>query len=204
MHDRISILNALALRLGAQRYLEIGVCGGHSLRSVDVPFKVGVDPDPQSAATVKLTSDDYFARLPGEEQFDLIFIDGLHLREQVLKDVRNAERYLAPGGAIVLHDCLPPSLEAGSRLVCSGAWCGDVWRAWLELRSQITDRYMAVVDCDFGVGLILEAPPIAEKLPAELAEANWETFQIQKAGWLPLISCSDFDWMCAELPPLAL
>ncbi len=43
-----------------------------------------------------MTSDDFFRQYQGPP-FDLIFIDGLHLSEQVLTDVRNSLDWLSPG-----------------------------------------------------------------------------------------------------------
>ncbi len=43
-----------------------------------------------------MTSDDFFRQYQGP-LFDLIFIDGLHLSEQVLTDIRNSLQWLSPG-----------------------------------------------------------------------------------------------------------
>lgn len=202
MSDRISIIRALTQQLRARSYLEIGVQHGECFDQIQVARKVGVDPDKLSSATHHTSSDAFFAALPPDERFDVVFIDGLHLREQVLRDVANARAHLTPGGVIVLHDCLPPSEAAGGRAVCGGPWCGDVWRAWLELRSHVQDRLMAVVEDDFGVGVILPGLPIAHRLDPRCAEANWSEFQQHHASWLPLISSVEFDRICARLPPL--
>ena len=130
---RWDVINAVAAQIGASDYLEVGVQAGECFRRVQVERKVGVDPDPTSAATVHMSSDEYFAAqaaLPRDERpsFDLVFVDGLHLAEQVIRDAENALTLLRPGGVIVGHDCDPPRQVAAGREPCGGVWCGDVWR----------------------------------------------------------------------------
>ena len=47
--------------------------------------------------------------LSRDVKFDLIFIDGLHLANQVQKDIENSLKFIKDEGFIVLHDCNPPS-----------------------------------------------------------------------------------------------
>lgn len=187
---RWELLNRIAARIGARAYLEIGVQRGDVFSRVEVERKVGVDPDPRSAATIHLPSDAYFDRLDAEspsERFDLVFVDGLHHREQVVRDVRNSIRYLSTGGVTVVHDCDPPSEAAGGRAMCSGVWCGDVWKGWIDLRREL-DRETFVVDTDLGCGVILEgdpAPPNGESDP------TWSEFAANRSEWLRLVSVDD-------------
>ena len=55
-----------------------------------------------------MTSDEFFSQ--NKETFDLIFIDGLHIHEQVLKDIDNSLNVLNENGVILLHDCLPAKI----------------------------------------------------------------------------------------------
>ena len=183
---RWDLLNRIAAQIEARWYLEIGVQAGHTFSRVSVENKVGVDPDRRSAATVHAGSDDYFDRLESERsdvRFDLVFVDGLHHRDQVVRDVFNAQRFLTPGGVIVLHDCDPPSERAGGREMCSGVWCGDVWRGWIDLRRTLS-REMFVVDTDLGCGVILEGSP--DPLPGAV-DPEWADFAADRAGWLNLV-----------------
>jgi len=203
---RWQIINAIAARLGARTYLEIGVQRGDTFSRVEVARRIGVDPDPTSAATFHETSDSYFARLDrsraafGEAAptFDLVFVDGLHHREQVVRDVENASRHLSPGGAIVVHDCDPPTERAGGRAICSGVWCGDVWRGWIDLRRSL-DREAFVVDTDLGCGVILsgEATPLAGG-----DDPTWADFSADRAGWLRLVSVAAAEARIAGIEPL--
>jgi len=62
------------------------------------------------------------------EQFNdkpaLVFIDGLHECETVVKETNFFLDRLAPNGVIFLHDTLPPSEE-----YTSPDYCGDVYKA---------------------------------------------------------------------------
>ena len=204
---RWDLLNALARQLGATRYLEIGVQGGECFRRVQVAVKVGVDPA-RGGATINLSSDAYFAGLSEGELFDLVFVDGLHHREQVHRDILNAWKHLSPGGAILVHDCSPPSERAGSRDQCGGVWCGDVWKGWMDARHSLGEvAFLGVVETDLGCGLILplqdgvppEPPPWSRE---ETDRAGWSFFQKNRAGWLRSIPLASFYEMVGKLPPI--
>jgi hypothetical protein len=193
---RWDILNRIAAHIQARRYLEIGVQTGASFHAVNVAEKVGVDPDPNAKATFCMTSDDYFASLDPldpAQQFDLVFVDGLHVREQAARDVRNALAHLSPRGAIVMHDCSPLLEEQQIVPMRCGIWTGDVWKAWVDLRAELHDREMMVVDADMGCGVILPAfgtvPEFAHPGDWDL---TWERFVANRTAWLNLTSPSDF------------
>lgn len=204
---RWDLLNELARRLGAMTYLEVGVQDGVCFRAVQVAEKVGVDPA-VGGATVNLPSDAYFAQLPKETRFDLVFIDGLHHREQVHRDILNAWDHLSPGGAILVHDCSPPNEQAGSREQCGGIWCGDVWKGWMDARHSLGDRaFLGVVETDLGCGLILPATPdlVPEPPPwsrDETDRAGWGFFQKNRGSWLRSIPLATFYEITGRLGPI--
>jgi hypothetical protein len=132
------------------RYLEIGVARGVTFQEVKADRKVGVDPKfkfdvegvlkaEPNAALFQITSDEYFGSKP-VEQFDVIFLDGLHSFEQTLRDLLNATLRLAPKGVILIDDVRPNSYPASlvdreqfhklraALNIKSGAWMGDVYR----------------------------------------------------------------------------
>lgn len=194
---RWDIIQALVGVTGATRYLEVGVQGGECFQRVLCPVRVGVDPDATSRATVHLPSDEYFARLGADERFGVVFVDGLHHREQVCRDVLNAYRHLEPGGAIVVHDCDPPTEQSGRREICGGIWCGDVWQGWLDARQQLASLgesapWTGTVATDLGCGLVLPwlPPQPVPTLPA--AERTWARFQATRDEWLGLVSPEAF------------
>lgn len=142
-------VNALARRIGARRYLEIGVNQGHTFRGVEVPERVGVDPDfrfdttavANEATTLHaLTSDAFFAEAAGSSPFDIVFIDGLHVFEQVVRDLTNTLAWTTWRSAILIDDTIPsdvysslPDQREAIRLrhAAGGkgaAWHGDVFK----------------------------------------------------------------------------
>lgn len=186
---RLEALNMIAGALGARTYLEIGVQRGLVFRVVNVDHKVGVDPDPRSAASIHRTSDAYFADLDPATRFDLIFIDGLHLAEQVEQDVVNALKHLSPGGVIMLHDCDPPTARSADRIMDPALWCGDVWRAWTRIRTFMPSTF--TVDADLGLGVISPTEPI-RPVPESREYPTWADFYQNRADALGLVSPTDF------------
>jgi predicted O-methyltransferase YrrM len=101
-----------------------------------------------------VTSDEFFEH-HCNQNYDIIFIDGLHLSEQVTKDIENSLTHLNKGGIIVVHDCLPSAEYQQLREGVSGKpWTGDVWKAFVSIRNRRPDLDMCVVDTDYGCGLI--------------------------------------------------
>ena len=105
--NRTDIINAIARKIKAKSYLEIGVDNGINFASIKCDRKVGVDPNPRMPGIHPMTSDTFFAQ--NDETFDLIFIDGLHIFEQVYRDIENALKVLNPNGYIICHDTNPPT-----------------------------------------------------------------------------------------------
>ncbi len=197
--NRLEVLNRIAGAIHARTYLEIGVQEGKVLRFVNVPHKVGVDPDRTSAATLHRTSDDYFSDLDPVIRFDLIFIDGLHLAEQVEKDVANARQHLTPGGVIVLHDCDPPTERSAAREIDPNLWCGDVWKAWVKLRAELAHTF--TVDTDLGLGVIApeSSPRPSPRLPIP---ETWTEMRARRSDALGLVSVDEFRRWVRTLTPL--
>ena len=62
-----------------------------------------------------MPSDEFFANRAAASDrtpYDLVFIDGLHVADQVERDIVNSLLNLAPAGTIVLHDCNPTTESA--------------------------------------------------------------------------------------------
>lgn len=144
-------------------YLEIGVSSPSNwFDRIKVSNKVGVDPNTKDPTILKLTSDKFFNDNP-DKQFDIIFIDGLHVDIQVTKDITNSLKSINKGGVIVMHDCNPPT-KAHQR-EHPGDKCpnwtpertGTTWRAYVNFRTtqdvKSCDTY--VIDTDYGCGVII-------------------------------------------------
>ena len=141
---------------------------------IRISSKESVDPNPRANATYQMTSDEFFAK-QFKKKYDIIFVDGLHLSEQVYKDIVNSLKCLNEGGTIVVHDCKPPSERSQSREHVSGEWSGDVWGAWVKLRMENPEIYMYVVNTNYGCGII--------------QKGNQELLKSHKAGkWITNIS----------------
>ena len=151
---RSEIVNGLLELFDLPRYLEVGVQDGHTFFAARSNHKVAVDPsfrfdldvaakrEPTSSFH-QMTSDCYFGDVlrPGE-QFDVIFLDGLHTFEQTLRDFCNAAKVVSPNGVIIVDDVLPDSYAASLPSVSLAyklrmhlnpndtdqSWMGDVYR----------------------------------------------------------------------------
>lgn len=196
---RYDLINRLIADRGYTKYLEIGCRDNRCFDAVRCQTKVGVDPS--KGGTLRLTSDEFFERLDSCAQlgmsvteFDVVFIDGDHRCEQVLRDVENSLRYLTPGGAIVMHDCLPVAEEHQVREYRGGICNQDAWKACVLLRTR-SDVRLAVGTFDCGVGLIhrvANPSPLAldfELTPENMIEAlTWRMYVDGHAGWLEPLS----------------
>jgi hypothetical protein len=181
-------------------YLEIGVSRGTAFRQITAEEKMAVDPVFKLSARTRtraaananathyfeVTSEAFFANETAfleQRGIDVALIDGLHTGWQVVRDVENTLRYLRNDGVIFLHDCnptrAPMAFPAASYTDFRAqnhwwdiAWSGDVWKAIVELRSTRHDLRIAVLNCDYGVGIIRKgASDSALSYSAEQIEA---------------------------------
>ena len=183
---RTDIINEIIEKFNYKSYLEIGVCNpNRNFNKIDVKIKIGVDPDPSSNANYVMTSDDFFKI--NKKKFDLIFIDGLHIKNQAIKDINNFLKCLNKYGTIVIHDCNPTNEEM--QIVPRGTklWTGDVWKAFVLFRSKYKNLNMFVIDTDYGVGIIREGNQYLITIPKKL---TFENFDIHRKKWLNLIDKS--------------
>ena len=159
---RRDVINYLVEKYQLRNYLEIGVRDPDAtFNKVRCRYKNGVDPEPLGKeVTFPCTSDEFFDMIKDDKEvkFDIIFIDGLHLTEQVDKDVENSLEHLVDWGFIVMHDCSPPNeFRQRENYEVDGsfpAWNGTVWKSWVKLRCAREDLKMYVVDENDGCGVI--------------------------------------------------
>jgi hypothetical protein len=200
VRNRTDLVNHLIRKHGFQRYLEIGVRHPkHNFNKITAPHKDGVDPSPRGRISHTMTSDDFFARLrhdPNHPPYDVILVDGLHLAEQVERDIVNGLAHLSPGGYIVVHDCNPPTEDAQTDDYDGKKdWNGTVWKAWAKLRATRPDLSMWVVDADQGCGVIRRGRQTCFPLPKELHDASRLAYGYlveHRQALLNLISVQDF------------
>ena len=137
--DRHTIINKTTNKNSS--YLEIGVEWGYTFKNVHFTDKTGVDPDPKCEENnfiVKMTSDEFFKT--NKQQFDVIFIDGMHQAEYILRDINNAIKCLVPNGTIFIDDILPLNYNEQTKIPQNHMyengilkyngfpWTGDVWK----------------------------------------------------------------------------
>ena len=180
---RNRIVQHLINKNGYKSYLEIGVEYGQTFTKILCPKKVGVEP--YVDGWLKMTSDEFFAQ--NKDAFDVVFIDGLHEKEQVEKDIRSSLKILNPNGSVVIHDCNPTSESMQKVPREQLEWTGDVWKAFVGFR-EYSDLEMYVVDTDYGCGVIKKG----EQIPLDIKELTYEKLIENKKEWLNLISVNEF------------
>lgn len=174
MVNRTIIINTLIQKKNLDSYLEIGLEQGYNFLRVMCEHKESCDPynaidssswqeyenvlnkdgklvlPIQQMLTYHMTSDEMFAI--NKKKYDLIFIDGLHERQQVLRDISNSLHHLTNKGYIVVHDCLPKREECQIVPRMCAEWNGDVWKTFVLLKEQ--NIKFNIVDTDYGCGII--------------------------------------------------
>lgn len=167
---RTVIINRFISLTPSQNYLEIGVRNPEkNFNRIKCKNKYSVDPGiefEENPVDYKMTSDVFFEALRDGNldissaiKFDVIFIDGLHLAEQVHKDILNSLDFITDTGFILLHDCNPPT-EFHAResyqfqnSPAGSFWNGTTWKAFYKFR-HCKELYSICFDSDWGVGVI--------------------------------------------------
>ena len=191
--DRTEIINSLIKKNGYKKYLEIGVESGQNIRNIECDLKHGVDPNVTAYdAQFHLKSDEFFDIIRNDMKYDIIFIDGMHTEEQVLRDVDNAIKHLTKKGVIVLHDSNPPEESFADPTPRAINWCGTVYKAVWKLRRR-SNLTVHTVDCDFGCAIIQVTPPTYVLKIKEFS--NWTEFDTNRKTYLGLITEEEFTSM---------
>lgn len=207
---RTEVINFCASQRNFENYLEIGVRNpADNFDKIQVPNKTSVDPGIEFVAnpvTHKMTSDAFYELWSKNKMahYDLIFIDGLHLAEQVARDISNAIDMTTENGVIVLHDCNPPhQIFAREDFTldgpAGGAWNGTTYKAAWEY-AFIGAYETRIIDCDWGVGVIDKSKP---KSPTENPNRyfEWNKFETIRATSGLLINPTEFEaWLLSTNP----
>jgi hypothetical protein len=196
---RHDIINSLIAKFNYENYLEIGTQAFVNFNKVQILNKVCIEPFPNPHFNPKLytfigTSDEYFKTINKNTLFDIVFIDGDHTKEQVLKDIENSLNHLSENGTIVCHDCLPSTELMQSKQMVKGLWTGDVWKGIAKLRIERADLDIKVVDTDMGCGIIRRGINVPHE-PKEDWE-NYSYFQNNKKEMMNVITTKEFaEWI---------
>ena len=147
-------------------YLEIGCNKDDLFSKVSIEKKVGVDPN--EGGNVRLTSDSFFNI--NTDTFDIIFIDGLHVYEQVKRDVMSVvTRHFRPefinriDETVVFH----PLAAAQIRNIA------NIQVASLNKRLQYNDLSIEVSEAVLDKIAALGYDPVYGARPLRRAVQNW-------------------------------
>jgi hypothetical protein len=173
----LDYIRSLHGTLGPRAYLEIGTRAGDSLALASCP-SIAIDPQFGLKSDVlgkkpmclmyQLASDDFFSIYDPTEllgrPLDLVFLDGLHLFEVLLRDFIHAERFCRSDSLIMMHDCIPTDVYIADRIDnperrrAMGSkpswWTGDVWKIIPILKEWRPDLMVRGLDCA-PTGLVL-------------------------------------------------
>ncbi len=155
--------------LAPEFYLEIGTEQGVSASNfscnticIDPRFRITTDVigAKKELHLFQMTSDEFFAaQRPanfGSRGPDIVFLDGMHRFEYLVRDFANAEAWCHSGSLILIHDCLPQNARMTNRTGASGpedegvhrfSWTGDVWKIVPILKKYRPDLRVFFVDC---------------------------------------------------------
>jgi len=205
---RTDIINFLLSRAtGETNYLELGVgnpCNNYSY--ILATNKYSVDPGcdyKMNQADYKMTSDMFFDLLKADKllsrkiRFDVILIDGLHLAEQVDRDIINSLGFIKDDGFIVLHDCNPPTEwhareEYSCYMTPAGLhWNGTTWKTFLKWRFD-PQVYSCCIDSDFGVGILSKGTMIGQSINKTNQFFEFANLSQNRKEYLNLMSFDEF------------
>jgi hypothetical protein len=107
------------------------------------------------------------------------------------RDIINSLSCLSEGGYIVCHDLSPMEeiIQRYPQSSLSTDWTGDCWKAWVKLKTERSDLDMAVVDTDYGCGIISRGH---QELTTVNQDYTWELLDKDRKNLLNLISVEEF------------
>ena len=185
---RWDMIEYLIKKNNYKKYLEIGCDQNQLFSRINIQNKVGVDP--ASGGNVRETSDNFFEK--NKDMFDIIFIDGLHIYEQVKKDILNSIKYLNDEGVILIHDCLPDSMAKQAVPRYKLQWNGDVWKAIVDLRRN-TDLEIFTCEIDQGIGIIKKNKNTSIlKIDKPIEKLKYEDYYENYKNYMRIISLEEF------------
>ena len=169
-------------------YLEIGCNDDELFSRIKIKNKIGIDP--VIGGNIKITSDDFF--MQNKLKFDCVFIDGLHIYDQVKRDIVNSSEFLNDNGFILVHDCLPRSISSQAVPRYKLTWNGDVWKAIVDLRR---DPNLEIFTClaDEGISIIQNKKNSnILKIDKKISEIKFKDFYYNHQEYMRIISFDQF------------
>lgn len=198
---RHEVVQAFCDLFDSPRYLEVGVNQGRTFLEVKAKRKVAVDPrfafDYRKAAKAdagsiyhEVTSDVYFGQLVElGEVFDVVYLDGLHTFEQIVRDLLNALFVTHAKSVIIIDDVLPSNYHSAikdlslSRLVMERmklqdrSWMGDVYKVVPFIETYVQQLSYAIVEDNHGqlVAWRAKRPSVTEESLEAISRAPFES-----------------------------
>lgn len=197
-----TVINYFTDKFPECKYLEIGSQRRDNFLKINAWIKHDCEENPIGTTPhFHGSSNDFFAKLEKlrlNSVYDVIFIDGWHKCEQVLKDIINASKHLSENGFIVIHDCLPKEYKDQLREITEenkGRWLGDCYRAVAYLVKYISkDQVHTLLNTDQGCAVI--KGKIKEfEIPSKedmCNEFTWKLYIQEKETVMNCISWEDF------------
>jgi len=194
---RVDIIQSVIDKIGATRYLEVGVHSFTNFSKIKCSQKVAVDPKPRykkynkldNELVIEKTSDEFFSD-DNIEKFDVVFLDGFHEASQLKRDIDNSLNNLSENGIIVCHDCNPMGYLQQAFPPMSN---GDCWRAFAGIVSDRDDLNAFVINCDHGVGIIKKKNYTKEEISYKISNLTFDEFEKGKREILNLCEYPEFD-----------
>jgi FkbM family methyltransferase len=190
---RFDIINTFIKKYNYKSYLEIGTENpNNNFNKINIENKFSIDPNPIGNIDFIGTSNEYFDSISNSDiKYDIVFIDGLHYYEQLLKDIENTLNHLSDNGIIVCHDCLPSNEQMQEREIYNPSeWTGDVWKAIAQLRIERNDLEISVIDADYGCGIIKRGKNIPYQINNNTL--TYDYYSKNKTELLNIITLSEF------------
>lgn len=155
--DHVGFLTLMASWIKPVKYLELGVRCGKNFCAVSqfCEKAIGVDvvfhnfPIKKNMEFFEGLTDDYFAKLPPDEMFDMVFIDADHSHEQSLQDFLNVKDRVIEDGFIFFHDTYPydPWMFQPDQ-------CNDCYKTALYIKQNFAAEF-EVVTLPFNPGVTI-------------------------------------------------
>ena len=185
---RWDLIEHLDNKYNFSNYLEIGCNDDELFSRIKIKNKIGIDP--VIGGNMKITSDDFF--MQNKLKFDCVFIDGLHIYDQVKRDIVNSSKFLNDNGFILVHDCLPRSISNQAVPRYKLTWNGDVWKAIVDLRR---DPNLEIFTClaDEGISIIQNKKNSnILKIDKKISEVKFKDFYYNHQEYMRIISFDQF------------
>lgn len=158
MAYRTELINSLINLFGYKNYLEIGVGEGINFKDIEIENKECCDPNSNdedgyySDVTYEMTSDKMFETIDKDKKWDIIFIDGYHEGNQVMRDLFNSMKHLSDNGIILIHDSIPCCTESTAiPRIEDIPWFGTVFKIYPVLKELEIDFFIVNADCGIGI-----------------------------------------------------